>query len=710
MKEMTVEIGGMHCVMCAAALERSLNRLDGVEQASVSYASETANLVYDESKVNLKAVAKCVKETGYHVIEDKAQYQQKQFKILLATFIVSAVLTLPFMVEMVLMFAVPHAPLMHMLHNGWLQFVLASLVEFGIGWRFFKGAWESVRSGSANMDVLVTIGTLAAYAYSVYSLFFGGHYYFEACAMVITLMLLGKLFETRAKAKANAAVDSLLQLQPKMATVIREGREQQVPTGELQIGDVVVVRPGEGVAVDGEIVDGESAIDESMLTGESIPVTKGKGDPVYAGTVNREGSFRFQATGIGKSTMLASIVKMVRGAQESKPPIQKLVDKVAAVFVPSILIIAAVTFVLTLLITKDMASSVSHAVSVLVIACPCALGLATPTALMVGTGMAANAGILMKDADSLQMASKINKVILDKTGTITRGEPQLTDFELVAGERDSVLAYAGAAEKLSEHPVGQAVYRYCAEQVREIPEPEAFEAKVGFGVTIRVLGKEVYVGKPQPGDNAAREAMRVYEKQGKTAVVMTVDGGFCAVFAVADQVKDDSAEAVAALKSSGIEVTMVTGDNETTARAIAAEVGIENVIAGVLPADKKDKGASLKEDGSVVAMVGDGANDAPALAAADIGVALGTGTDIAAQASSMVVMSGSLRDVPRAITLSKAIMSKIKQNLFWAFIYNTVGVPLAAFGFLSPIIAGAAMAFSSVSVVTNSLLLKRKKF
>ena len=710
MKEMTVEIGGMHCVMCAAALERSLNRLDGVEQASVSYASETANLVYDENKVNLKAVAKCVKETGYHVIEDKAQYQQKQFKILLVTFIVSAVLTLPFMVEMVLMVTAPHAPLMHTLHNGWLQFALATLVEFGIGWRFFKGAWESIRSGSANMDVLVTIGTLAAYAYSVYSLFFGGHYYFEACAMVITLVLLGKLFETRAKAKANAAVDSLLQLQPKMATVIREGREQQVPTGELQIGDVVVVRPGEGVAVDGEIVDGESAIDESMLTGESIPVTKGKGDPVYAGTVNREGSFRFQATGIGKSTMLASIVKMVRGAQESKPPIQKLVDKVAAVFVPSILIIAAVTFVLTFLMTKDMAISVSHAVSVLVIACPCALGLATPTALMVGTGMAANAGILMKDADSLQMASKIDKVILDKTGTITRGEPQLTDFELVSGERDSVLASAGAAEKLSEHPVGQAVYRYCAEQVRDIPEPEAFEAKVGFGVTVQVQGRAVYVGKPQPGDNAARDAMRVYEKQGKTAVVMTMDGEFCAVFAVADQVKDDSAEAVAAMKKSGIEVTMVTGDNETTARAIAAEVGIENVIAGVLPADKKDKVASLKEDGSVVAMVGDGANDAPALAAADIGIALGTGTDIAAQASSMVVMSGSLRDVPRAITLSKAIMSKIKQNLFWAFIYNSVGVPLAAFGFLSPIIAGAAMAFSSVSVVTNSLLLKRKKF
>lgn len=704
MKDITVEIGGMHCVMCAAAVERSLKKLDGVQEAEVSYASESAHIVYDDAKLNMKHISKNVKQAGYVVVEDKSEYQQKEFHKLLISFIISAVLAVPFMVEMVLMFAAPDAPLMHTLHNGWLQLILATLVEFGIGWRFFVGAWESIRGGSANMDVLVSLGTLSAYIYSLYNVLTGGHtYYFEACVVVITLVLLGKMFETKAKARANSAVESLLQLQPKMATVLRNGKEQQVPTGEIALGDVVLVRPGEGVAVDGKIVQGSSAIDESMLTGESIPVNKTVGDSVYAGTVNRQGAFQFEATGVGKSTMLSSIVKMVRSAQQSKPAVQKLVDKVAAVFVPTILLIAVISFAVTWLLTKDIAPAIYHAVSVLVIACPCALGLATPTALMVGTGMAANAGILIKDADSMQMAGKIKSIVLDKTGTITEGEPKLTDFvPLDSTAPETLLRYAGAAEKLSEHPVGQAIYEYCAEQVQEIPEAEGFNAQVGSGVNAVVDGRQIYIGK------FPNEASAALERQGKTAVTLTVDGEPAAVFAVADKVKPDSAKAVQKLKERGIEVYMVTGDNETTAKAIASQVGIEHVIAGVLPGDKKDKVAELKKNG-VVAMVGDGANDAPALAAADIGMALGTGTDVAAQAGSLVIMSGSLLDVPKAIVLSKAIMNKIKQNLFWAFIYNTIGVPLAAFGLLSPIVAGAAMAFSSVSVVTNSLLLKRKK-
>lgn len=704
MKELTVEIGGMHCVMCAAAVEKSLKKLDGVQEADVSYASESAHIVFDEQKVNLKNISKNVKQAGYVVVEDKGAFQQREFQKLLVSFIVSAVLTLPFMVEMVLMFTAPNAPLMHTLHNGWLQLTLATLVEFGIGWRFFVGAWESIRSGSANMDVLVSLGTLAAYLYSLYNVLTGGHtYYFEACAVVITLVLLGKLFETKAKARANSAVESLLQLQPKMATVLRDGAEQQIPTGEIVPGEIVLVRPGEGVAVDGKIVKGDSAIDESMLTGESIPVNKTVGDNVFAGTVNRQGAFQFEATGVGKSTMLSSIVKMVRSAQQSKPAVQKLVDKVASIFVPTILVIALASFAITWFVTGDVAPAIYHAVSVLVIACPCALGLATPTALMVGTGMAANAGILIKDADSMQMAGKIKSIVLDKTGTITEGQPKLTDFVPFEGfDKTALLRYGAAAEKLSEHPVGQAIYTYCAEHAGAVPEAEEFNAQVGSGVHATVDGRKIYIGKFE------NDATAKLEQQGKTAVTLTVDGQPAAVFAVADKVKEDSAKAVQKLQERGIEVYMVTGDNEATAKAIAAQVGITHVIAGVLPGDKKEKVAELKKHG-VVAMVGDGANDAPALAAADIGMALGTGTDVAAQAGSLVIMSGSLLDVPKAITLSKAIMSKIRQNLFWAFIYNTIGVPLAAFGLLSPIVAGAAMAFSSVSVVTNSLLLKRKR-
>ena len=704
MKEVDVKIGGMHCVMCANAVSRAVKKTDGVNGADVSYASESAHIVYDESKTNIKTIAKAVKKAGYSVIEDENKYKKREFKVLIASFIFSAVLTVPFLISMILMLAAPRSSAFMYFHNETLQFILASLVEFGVGWRFFKGAFDSIRGGSANMDVLVSLGTLSAYVYSAYNLFSGGKtFYFEASAMVITLVFLGKIFEAKAKSHADSAVDSLLKLQPKEATVIKDGNEINIPTGKIKPGDVILVRPGEGVAVDGVIESGGSAIDESMLTGESIPVTKHDGDQVFAGTVNRQGAFTFKATETGSGTMLSSIVKMVRTAQQSKPPIQDLVDKVANVFVPTILGIAAITFLAVMFSSHSMPAAVSRAVAVLVVACPCSLGLATPTALMVGTGMAASGGILIKDAGALQFASKINTVILDKTGTVTKGEPQVTDFTVLSGDKNNLLKWAAAAESLSEHPVGRAVYNFAAGQSKNIPKAENFSAKAGSGVTANVDGREIYIGKAENGITAG------LEREGKTAVVMTVDGVPSAVFAAADAIKEDSAEAVSRLTDSGINVIMVTGDNETTARAVAGKVGIKEIIAGVLPGGKQEKIEQLKKGGNIVAMVGDGANDAPALAAADIGMALGTGTDVAANAGSMVLMSGSLGDVPKAITLSKAIMRKIKQNLFWAFIYNSLGVPLAAFGILNPVIAGACMAFSSVSVVTNSLLLKRTK-
>lgn len=711
MKDVNLEIGGMHCVMCAAAVERALNKLDGVENASVSYASESASVCFDESRISVKDMAKCVKKAGYQVLEDRATAQKKEFRSLLISFLVSLLISLPFFIMMPFMFFWPQAPIMNVLHNGWLQFSLATLVQFGIGWRFFVGAWASIRAKSANMDVLVSLGTLSAYFYSLYNLLTGSHvYYFEASAMVITLVLLGKLFESRAKAHANEAVDSLLRLQPKMATVLRDGQELRIPTGELQLDDVVLVRPGEGVAVDGEILEGESAVDESMLTGESVPVHKIPGDPVYAGTVNREGAFRFAVRGMGQDTMLSSIVKMVRGAQESKPPIQKLVDKMAAVFVPTILAIAVLTFVITLFVmggdTNALNTAVSHGVAVLVIACPCALGLATPTALMVGAGMAAESGILIKDADAMQTAGKITKIVLDKTGTITKGTPEVTDLVVLSGTQENACRLAAAVEQPSEHPVGQAVFRYASAICGEIPSAEEFEAKPGKGVSARVEGHAVFVGTPEALPDSISQKVEGLEKQGKTVMVVMEDENPIAIFAAADQVKEDSAEAIARMKKLGIQPIMLTGDNEATARAVADQVGIDMLLARVMPWEKQEKVASLKEEGQTVAMVGDGANDAPALAAADVGIGLGTGTDVAAQASDLVVMSGSLSDVVKAVVLSGKIMRKIRQNLFWAFIYNTIGVPLAAFGLLSPVLAGTAMAFSSVSVVSNSLLLK----
>jgi Cu+-exporting ATPase len=571
------------------------------------------------------------------------------------------------------------------------------------------------------MDVLVAMGTTAAFLYSVYNGFFEpdrmrgmNNLYFEASSMIITLILLGKYLEARAKGRTSEAIKKLMGLQAKTARVIRDGEEIDIPVDEVVPGDIVSVRPGEKVPVDGEIIEGASAVDESMLTGESIPVEKTAGDTVIGATINKHGAFKMRAKKVGRETVLAQIVKMVEEAQGSKAPIQKLADKVAGVFVPAVIGVAVLTFVLWMVIRGEVSEAFMSAVAVLVIACPCALGLATPTAIMVGTGKGAEKGILIKGGEYLETAYKVSAVVLDKTGTITKGEPEVTDIlPLGTLSGDEVLRLAAAAEKNSEHPLGVAIYEAAKARLGAIPDPERFAAVPGKGVLAEAEGKVILVGThklmTESGVDIARaaEALERLESEGKTAMLMAVDKDIAAVIAVADTLKEHSVEAVAELREMGVEVFMITGDNARTAAAIARQVGIGHVLAEVLPEHKAEEVEKLREKGYVTAMVGDGINDAPALATADIGMAVGTGTDVAIEAADITLMRGDLRTVAAAIRLSRRTMRKIKQNLFWAFIYNVIGIPIAAFGLLSPIIAGAAMAFSSVSVVSNSLSLKR---
>ena len=537
---------------------------------------------------------------------------------------------------------------------------------------------------------------------------------FKATAVIITLILLGKELESVAKGKTSETIEKLMGLQAKTARVIRNGEEIDLPIAEVQVGDLIVVRPREKVPVDGKIVEGNSAIDESMLTGESLPVEKKPGDPVVGATINKFGTFKFEATKVGKDTVLAQIIKLVEDAQGSKAPIQKIADRVAGVFVPAVIGIAAVTFLLWSLLAGDWTAGLVNAVSVLVIACPCALGLATPTAIMVGTGKGAESGILIKGGEHLETAYKINTVVLDKTGTITKGQPEVTDILPLGGlEEEQILRLAAIAEKSSEHPLGAAIYAKGKAAYGSLPDPDQFTALPGRGVRAVVAGKEIYVGtrklmlEQEIALDASEEAVAKLEDEGKTAMLMAVDRRLAAIIAVADTVKENAKEAIAELQRMGIEVYMITGDNRRTAAAIGKQVGIAKVLAEVLPEHKAEEVEKLKKQGKVVAMVGDGINDAPALATADIGMAIGTGTDVAMEAADITLMRGDLLTIPAAIRLSRQTMRKIKENLFWAFIYNTLGIPFAALGLLNPIIAGGAMAFSSVSVVTNSLSLKR---
>jgi Cu+-exporting ATPase len=724
----TLKLGGMSCAACAARIEKKLNSMEGVENASVNLASEKATVEYDGSRLKVSDMIKAVEDLGYQAeraeelsADREREQREKEIKHLRLELTASAILSAPLLFSMILMLLGADIPIFH---NPYFQLVLATPVQFIIGFGFYKHAYYALRAKSANMDVLIAMGTSAAYFFSVYNAFFAHtgdgmmmkDLYFEASAVVITLILLGKYLEAVAKGKTSDAIRKLMGLQAKTARVIRNGSEADIPIEEVEVGDIIVVRPGEKVPVDGRITEGNSSVDESMLTGESLPVGKKAGDTVIGATINRFGTFKFEATRVGKDTALSQIIKMVEDAQGSKAPIQKIADQVSGIFVPAVIGIAIMTFLIWYLTSRDFGSAVISAVSVLVIACPCALGLATPTAIMVGTGKGAENGILIKGGEYLEMTYKLNAVVLDKTGTITKGQPEVTDVIALGGmDNSEALRLAAIAEKGSEHPLGAAVYDRGKKENDEVPDPEQFEAVPGKGVRAVIDGKEIFIGTRKlmqeidVNTDSAESVAAKLEDEGKTAMLMAVGGRLEAVIAVADTLKEGSGEAIEELKKMGIDVYMITGDNRRTAAAIAKQVGIENVLAEVLPENKAEEVEKLKKQGKKVAMVGDGINDAPALATADIGMAIGTGTDVAIEAADITLMRGDLKTIPAAIRLSRRTMLKIKQNLFWAFIYNIIGIPFAALGLLNPMIAGGAMAFSSVSVVTNSLSLKRSK-
>lgn len=723
-----LKITGMSCAACSAKIEKRLGKMEGVSAAAVNLATEKANVEFDSSIVKVSDIINVVGNLGYQAekIEDISQdrekaQREKEIKKLRNELITSAVLSSPLILAMVLSLLKLDVAF---LHNQYFQLVIATPVQFIIGWRFYKNAYHALKAKSANMDVLIAMGTSAAYFFSIYNAFFVPakpgvmmkELYFEAGAVIITLILLGKYFEAVAKGKTSEAIKKLMGLQAKTARVVRNGAEEDIPVEEVEVGYIVVVRPGEKIPVDGKIIEGNSSIDESMLTGESLPVEKKVGDPVIGATINKFGTFKFEATKIGKDTALSQIIKMVEDAQGSKAPIQKIADQVSGIFVPVVIGIALLTFLIWYFAAGDFTAAIVSAVSVLVIACPCALGLATPTAIMVGTGKGAENGILIKGGEHLERAYKLNSIVLDKTGTITKGKPEVTDLiPLNRQDEEELLKIAAIAEKNSEHPLGAAIYERGKADFGNIPDPDGFEAIPGRGIKAIIGDKEVYIGTRKLLNEKGIETNNIentitgLEDEGKTAMLMAIDNKIEAVVAVADTVKENSREAIEDLLKMGIEVYMLTGDNKRTAAAIAKQVGIKNVLAEVLPENKAEEVEKLKKQGKIVGMVGDGINDAPALATADIGMAIGTGTDVAIEAADITLMRGDLRSIPTAIKLSKKTMNKIKQNLFWAFIYNIIGIPFAALGLLSPIIAGGAMAFSSVSVVTNSLSLKRFK-
>lgn len=716
----TLLIEGMTCAACSTRVEKVLNKVDGVTFASVNLSTNKAVVEFPSGAVEDEVLIKAVDKAGYKAevevernVDREKEMREKEIKSLKTSFILSAIFSLPLFSAMFFHMAGSH----NILTNGYFQLVLTTFVQFAIGSRFYIGAYKSLRGGGANMDVLVAMGTSAAYFYSLYNLIVGVHeFYFEASAIVITLILLGKTFEAVAKGRTSEAIKKLIGLQPKTARVIRDGVEVDLPIENVKIGDIIVVRPGEKIPVDGVIVEGNSSIDESMITGESIPVDKSVGDEVIGATINKFGFFKFQATRVGKDTVLSQIVKLVEDAQGSKAPVQRLADRISGIFVPIVIGIALITFIGYYLIQGNFNTGLINAVAVLVIACPCALGLATPTAIMVGTGKGAENGILFKSGEHLEKAHEMDTIVFDKTGTITKGEPEVTDI-IPLGEmnRDELIKIAAAVEKASEHPLGQAIVRKAEEELFMIKEAEKFSAIPGKGIKARVDDKNIYVGNRRLMEEenidvkALEKGLSQLEEEGKTAMIVAVNGNIEGIIAVADKIKESSKEAIEKLIDMGLEVYMITGDNERTARAIGKQVGIKNVLAEVLPENKAEVVERIKSEGKKVGMVGDGINDAPALVAADVGFAIGTGTDVAIEAADVTLMRGDLMSIVTAIRLSHKTMRTIKQNLFWAFFYNSIGIPFSAFGFLNPMIAGAAMAFSSVSVVTNSLRLRNFK-
>ncbi len=735
-------IQGMTCAACVARVQKALENLDGVLHVNVNLATERAIVEYIPSQIGPREFKRFIKEAGYEVlqveqgedlVEKERREREERYNRLKRKFFTGVGLVIPLMLlvfwEKLGLSRIVEIPRQT---NYILQLILETPIQFWIGWQFYSGAIAAARHRSTNMNSLIAVGTSAAYIYSLTATFFpqvfeiqgySAHVYYDTAAMIIVLILLGRVLEARAKGHTSEAIKKLMGLQPKTARILRNGEETDIPVEEVETGDIIVVRPGERIPVDGVIKEGASSIDESMVTGESIPVEKNPGDTVIGATMNKTGSFRFEATKIGRDTMLSQIIRMVQEAQGSKPPIARLADKIASIFVPTVMGLASITFLIWFVFGPEPAFTyaVLNFIAVLIIACPCALGLATPTSIMVGTGKGAEFGILIRGGESLENAHRINTVVFDKTGTLTSGEPVVTDI-VGSGAHDEreIMRFAGSAEKGSEHSLGEAIVNRAQQMGLQLVDHTSFSAVPGRGIQASVEEKTVLMGNEAlMADNkidvsSLREKASLLAEEGKTPMYVSIGGEAAGIIAVADTLKDDSIEAVSRLKALGVEVVMLTGDNRRTGEAIARQAGITHVLAEVLPDEKANEVKKLQAEGKVVAMVGDGINDAPALAQADVGIAIGTGTDVAIEASDITLIKGSIHGVSTAIGLSRATMKNIRQNLFWAFAYNTILIPVAAgilfpfFGILlSPIFAAAAMGMSSVTVVSNALRLRK---